>query len=560
MHVAPEMPLAKRFSELLGERYYASDVDAARYKSLYTVIRPLDLCTDLVKLPSCCFDVIIHSHVLEHVKCDPAGVLTELERLLTPGGQHFLSVPVSGDDTREDMSDDLLPAQRLVLFGQEDHYRIFGRTSLPEMLDTVWGKREKHNLEPLELFDESELQRAAIPPEAWAGISSHSVFHHVRPQNRLVRIRVGNTQAKSPDELAATEAPSINGNASATARRQRPKLILHIGMPKAGTTSVQRWLSAQREAALKGGLDYWSIAENHSETMFMAFADERRVAKGTMWFQRDGVLPASEPAQLRASFDSFLSGLQNRTGFVSAEVLWTLAPADVKTLATHLRDRSIETAILCWIRPPAEFLRSAAQQRCRTTLSIGDFGLEFRTRVPIQFRRMDAWIEHFGRENMVVANLGQGVIGQLRDILLQFGITVDAPDDEERILNPSISLLAAKALLALNQTQKDARPGGREPSRRLRTILRDIQGGEFLLPESVLQRMRGVLGAEAEYLSERFAVDRDWLLGDTMGVDDSLFFQWEYSEVIRLLGAISDALAGLDDADDKRRSGGNAGI
>jgi SAM-dependent methyltransferase len=558
MHLAPEMPLAKRFSELSGERYYACDADAARYKSRYTFIRPLDLCCDLVKLPSCSFDVIIHSHVLEHVRCDVSEVLREFERILAPGGQHFLSVPVSGDVTREDLSDDLTPEQRLKLFGQADHYRIFGQKSLPEMLDAVWGQQERHHIEPLELFEAPELERAAIPKEAWTGISSHSIFRHERPRSRRIRVRAEDAMPGTAS-IADSTLQAKSANPDTPIEERRPQLVLHIGMPKAGTTSIQRWLTANRAAALKGGLDYWSIAENHSEPMFLAFVDPERVAKGTMWFQRDALPSATEPGRLKASFNQFLKGLGGKTGFVSAEVLWTLAPADVKTLAKFLRARDIDTRILCLIRPPAEFMRSAAQQRCRTSLAIGELGMGFRNKVAIQYRRLDAWVEHFGRENVVLEEYGDNVVGQLREVLKRFNIPVELPASDERTLNPSISLLAAKALLALNQSQNQSPAGTGDSARQLRAILKDIQDAEFLLPDSVLQRMRPVFEKESEYLAERFSMDREWLLADSVGIDDALFFQWDFAEVVKLLEAINAAIVSHDRKNEPGRSGGGAG-
>ena len=538
MHVAPELPLAKRYSELLDERYYACDADAARYASSFTVIRPLDLCTDLVKLPSRCFDVIIHSHVLEHLRCDPEKVLGEFERILAPGGHHFLSVPVSGEETREDLSDELSPAERSMLFGQADHMRIFGRRALPEMLDLVWGRSERHHIEPAELFSAEELEAAAIPKEAWSGISSHSVFHHVRPRVRAVRVAKG-TPASAP-RMAPAAVP---------ATRKRPRLILHIGMPKAGTTSLQRWLSANREAALTVGLDPWRAAENHSELMFMAFADPGRIARGTMWFQQD-VAPEPDPRALEA-FDGFLDGLGERTGFVSAEVLWSFPSRDVKTLADRLKQREIDAAVLCFVRPPAEFLATAAQQRLRSHLAIGDFGLDFQDKVLIRYRRLDAWIQNFGRDAVTVLPLAGNVVEQLRGVLERWDIAPEADTGVARNLNPSVSLLAAKALLAFNEARSGATGGGKS-SRRLRTLLQELKGAEFRLPESALRRTAALLRKEAHYLAENFAMEDDWLLADAKGVDDALFFHWEHAEVVALLRALDAALARLEDGDSGR--------
>jgi len=527
MHVAPELPLAKRYSELLDERYFACDVNAARYASTFTVIRPIDLCADLVKLPSRCFDLIIHSHVLEHLRCDPEEVLGQFERVLKPGGHHFLSVPVSGEETREDLSDELSEAERSMLFGQADHFRVFGSRTLPEMLDRVWGKAERHHIEPVELFGVEELERAAIPREAWSGISSHSVFHHVRPTTRPVRVAAAAT-VPAKKEAVPTPAP-----------RKRPKLVLHIGMPKAGTTSLQRWLASNRDAALASGLDYWSAAENHSELVFMAFADPARISRGTMWFQRDADGEAA-PVDALETFNRFLDGLGERTGLVSAEVLWSFPSRDVKKLADHLKERGVDTLALCWIRPPAEFIATATQQRLRSALSVRDLGLEFQNKVLIRYRRLDAWIENFGRDNVAILPLSGNIVAQARELLGRIGLDFIPAEGSQRMLNPSVGLLAAKALLALNGA------GAERTSRRLRAILLELKGGEFRLPESVLRRTAPLFRKEARYLAERFSIEEDWLLADATGIDDALFFHWDNEEVAQLLRALNDALVKLE--------------
>ncbi len=523
MHVAPELPIAKRYAELLDDRYFACDVNAARYASTFTVIRALDLCTDLVKLPSRCFDLIIHSHVLEHLRCNPEDVVREFERILKPGGHHFLSVPVSGEVTREDMSDDLSDAERSMLFGQADHLRVFGRRDLPAMLDRVWGTKERHHIEPLELFGADMLEGAAIPQEAWSGISSHTIFHHVRPETSAVQIS-GNEPAKG-----ARKAPAV-------ARGYRPKLILHIGMPKAGTTSLQRWFVTNEDAVRSAGLDYWSEAENHSEAMFMAFADPARIAKGTMWFQQDANLKPNP--EKRAAFDAFLDALGDRIGIVSAEVLWSFQGQDVKALAEHLKVRDIDTAVLCFVRPPATFLATAAQQRLRSSLAVSDFGLDFQNKVLIRYQRLASWLEHFGPDNVLVLPLANDIVSQVQDLLARWGIALTATAAATGNLNQSISLLAAKGLLALNQALG---PGDRA-SRRLKTILQDIKGPAFRLPESLLKRSSKLLRKEAQYLTENFDMENAWLLGDAEGLDDTLFFDWSYDEVGRLLKALNDAL------------------
>lgn len=175
LHIAPESGLGRRFHALSGDAYHPGDIDAARYESHLLKVKPFDLCKDVGGVPDESYDVIVHSHVLEHIACDVHDVLHELDRILARGGLHIMSVPIRGETTKEDLSAELSETHRLMMFGQGDHMRIFGSKSLTEMLSDVWGAGD-HLVEPAKLFSEAELRRAGIPPVAWSGITSHSLF------------------------------------------------------------------------------------------------------------------------------------------------------------------------------------------------------------------------------------------------------------------------------------------------------------------------------------------------------------------------------------------------
>jgi SAM-dependent methyltransferase len=89
----------------------------------HPAMRRLDL-TD-TGLPDASFTLVWCSHVLEHIPDDRAA-LNEAFRILAPGGQLVLQVPIGGEATLEDprvTTDDA----RLERFLQEDHVRLYGR-------------------------------------------------------------------------------------------------------------------------------------------------------------------------------------------------------------------------------------------------------------------------------------------------------------------------------------------------------------------------------------------------------------------------------------------------
>jgi SAM-dependent methyltransferase len=70
-------------------------------------------------------DVVLCIHVLEHVGRDRQA-MAELYRVLAPGGWALVSVPLRLDQpTYEDLTV-TEPADRLSLFGEEEHVRFYG--------------------------------------------------------------------------------------------------------------------------------------------------------------------------------------------------------------------------------------------------------------------------------------------------------------------------------------------------------------------------------------------------------------------------------------------------
>lgn len=76
-------------------------------------------------LPTQSVDLIICYHVLEHVM-DDRRALTEIHRVLRNTGMLLIQVPIEAEITWEDptVTD---PNERLRLFGQEDHVRVYGK-------------------------------------------------------------------------------------------------------------------------------------------------------------------------------------------------------------------------------------------------------------------------------------------------------------------------------------------------------------------------------------------------------------------------------------------------
>lgn len=124
LHVAPDFGLYLWLKRQPGVDYVATDIDAARYRHI-AGIRSADLTS--APFADSEFDVIICSHVLEHIPDDRAA-FAELFRILRPGGMALLLTPFAldgrGTDEETTIND---PAEQDRRFGQWDHVRIYDR-------------------------------------------------------------------------------------------------------------------------------------------------------------------------------------------------------------------------------------------------------------------------------------------------------------------------------------------------------------------------------------------------------------------------------------------------
>jgi SAM-dependent methyltransferase len=86
----------------------------------------LKLDIEKIELPDSSFDVVLASHVLEHV--DDHKALRELHRILKPGGTLIVMIPViEGWDKTYENPAVVTPTERDIHFGQWDHVRYYGR-------------------------------------------------------------------------------------------------------------------------------------------------------------------------------------------------------------------------------------------------------------------------------------------------------------------------------------------------------------------------------------------------------------------------------------------------
>lgn len=122
--------------------YTATDLDATRYRHVARFTP-----ADLTALPfgDGDFDVVVCSHVLEHVPDDHAA-MREIRRVLAPDGVALLLVPEATDGGPTDEDPSVIdPADRQQRYGQWDHVRLYAREDFVRRLQAAGMTVESWN-------------------------------------------------------------------------------------------------------------------------------------------------------------------------------------------------------------------------------------------------------------------------------------------------------------------------------------------------------------------------------------------------------------------------------
>lgn len=145
LHFAPEPSLEARFRATSLHYVTADLLDKAA---------DLRLDVSAIDLPSSSFDLVICSHVLEHVP-DDEKAMRELARITAPDGWAVLDTPFSPalETTFEDPAIET-PKARREHYGQWDHVRLYGRDLADKLTANGWE---------IFTFDESGDLRAVGP-------------------------------------------------------------------------------------------------------------------------------------------------------------------------------------------------------------------------------------------------------------------------------------------------------------------------------------------------------------------------------------------------------------
>lgn len=126
LHVSPKYSLSRRFVTMPNITYVGVDLHDRPNTSIKVDISAIPFQSET-------FDALLCIHVIEHVE-DDLSAISELYRVLKPGGWAVISVPIRLDQMTYEDPTIMAPEDRLRHFGEEQHVRIYGYDFLERLL------------------------------------------------------------------------------------------------------------------------------------------------------------------------------------------------------------------------------------------------------------------------------------------------------------------------------------------------------------------------------------------------------------------------------------------
>jgi hypothetical protein len=162
--------------------------------------------------------------------------------------------------------------------------------------------------------------------------------------------------------LAGTAVPERMYRPAASAEKKR-RCIIHIGMHKTGTTSIQRSFNGFEDAQFV----YADVGgqANHSLAFYSLFSE---TPGNHHIHQSTGRSPGAVRHyinKIQADLDKSIVRAGDRTLIVSGEDIGALSRQALETMKTYFAARFEQISIVGYVRPPAGWLTSSFQERVK---------------------------------------------------------------------------------------------------------------------------------------------------------------------------------------------------
>ena len=276
----------------------------------------------------------------------------------------------------------------------------------------------------------------------------------------------------------------------------RRKFIIHIGLPKTGSTALQEFLGAHRpEIAARGCCFPRSPGHSHQRLLSAFASSKAQVPEGALW---RGLEPQARLDLFRAEFEQELQGLPDSIDRVILSdenlTLATRKVEEIQELHRLVEPFADSFRIVIYLRRQDQFLASLYSQSLRnggirTPEDFTASGAKLKLYNYWALHRM--WMKVFGRDAMVpriYEAVGKSRFDTVEDFKSLSDVALaDIEDTAPRVVNPSISAAGQRALLRIG-AQQQARSATERPKGRywneVTTIVTETSAGKGWQPST----------------------------------------------------------------------------
>jgi hypothetical protein len=180
------------------------------------------------------------------------------------------------------------------------------------------------------------------------------------------------------------------------------RALIHVGTGKTGTTSIQESLSSQKPKL--AGIGYPNVAGNAHHFLDVVYNERAKLSRGYRTAYKDEAARLKDAETFRSRYLKRLTN--NRAVIISSEFLNKFEESKIEALKEDLEACGYtKFRILCYVRNPISYYRSALQQSLKASHAPphpGQFRYGVRTTIE-RYRRC------FGDENVVARAFDSGL-------------------------------------------------------------------------------------------------------------------------------------------------------
>lgn len=294
-------------------------------------------------------------------------------------------------------------------------------------------------------------------------------------------------------------------------------LFLHIGMPKAGSTTIQDTLFARRLDLAAAGFRYPDLGESHSKIFLSLFSPKkmklRPRAIGRLGFTKSS--KTYDLGDLERLLVEELTATDASTVIASGEMLFGFKAHQCRDLKALLEPHFDAIRIVAYLRDPVSLANSRAQQNVKggrsTIAEMSDPDAIRAGRSPLvpRYREpIESWSEAFGADALILREFDPRAFAG-GDLMIDFGQVIGLPEDLARSMAGARSKVArnAEAIEILDRYLERTPLAERDRFPELRDLIGDLPGSRFALPPATLDAVEAAAVPEVTWLRTRIGRD-----------------------------------------------------